>query len=109
MGSSGINRVHGAVEVCGYRIYGTPWQPEFCDWAFNLPRNGKELREVCAKIPGARTPEQVAQAKPVLEERKTQTSRNCVDILLSHGPPLGHNDRPTGKFASGCEVLRDAI
>jgi hypothetical protein len=26
------------VEVEGIRIYGSPWQPEFCDWAFNLPR-----------------------------------------------------------------------
>lgn len=25
------------VVVEGYRIYGSPWQPEFCDWAFNLP------------------------------------------------------------------------
>ena len=37
-------------EVLGYRIYGSPWrakkgqwafeprQPEFCDWAFGLPR-----------------------------------------------------------------------
>merc|ERR1712217_752813 len=24
------------VEVCGYRISGSPWQPEFCQWAFNL-------------------------------------------------------------------------
>ena len=22
----------------GYKIYGTPYQPEFCDWAFNLDR-----------------------------------------------------------------------
>ncbi len=26
------------VEIEGIRIYGSPWQPEFCDWAFNLPR-----------------------------------------------------------------------
>ena len=26
------------VEIYGLKIYGTPWQPEFCNWAFNLPR-----------------------------------------------------------------------
>ena len=26
-------------------VFGYPWQPEFCDWAFNLPR-GDELRAV---------------------------------------------------------------
>ena len=25
-------------KVFGLNIYGTPWQPEFCGWAFNLPR-----------------------------------------------------------------------
>jgi len=29
----------------GIKIYGSPWQPEFCDWAFNLPR-GKPCRDV---------------------------------------------------------------
>ena len=27
-----------SVELFGLKIYGTPWQPEFCGWAFNLPR-----------------------------------------------------------------------
>ena len=40
-----------SVEICGYKIYGTPWQPDFCDWAFNLPR-GKEIREKWEAIPG---------------------------------------------------------
>ena len=25
-------------QIYGLKIYGTPWQPEFCGWAFNLPR-----------------------------------------------------------------------
>jgi hypothetical protein len=30
------------VELCGLRIWGTPWQPWFLDWAFNAPpRNGE--------------------------------------------------------------------
>src|SRR4030042_365158 len=26
------------VIIKGIFIYGSPWQPEFCNWAFNLPR-----------------------------------------------------------------------
>ena len=27
-----------SIEIYGLKIYGTPWQPEFCGWAFNLLR-----------------------------------------------------------------------
>src|SRR5262245_58128712 len=36
--------------IAGVRIWGSPWQPEFCDWAFNLPR-GPALAEKWALIP----------------------------------------------------------
>src|SRR5947208_1687740 len=26
-----------AAQVAGLRFWGSPWQPAFCDWAFNLP------------------------------------------------------------------------
>ena len=35
-----------------YKIYGSPWQPEFCDWAFNLPR-GEPLAQ--ASLPHVST------------------------------------------------------
>ena len=28
--------VDEGVAIEGLRVYGSPWQPEFCDWAFNL-------------------------------------------------------------------------
>ena len=31
-----------SIEIYGLKIYGTPWQPEFCGWAFNLPRGQVE-------------------------------------------------------------------
>ena len=39
-----------AVTVEGIRFYGSPWQPWFFDWAFNLPR-GEALKEKWALIP----------------------------------------------------------
>ena len=33
------------------KIYGSPWQPEFYNWAFNLPRNGWELEQKWNDIP----------------------------------------------------------
>ena len=50
-----------AVEVMGYKIYGSPWSPWFYDWAFNAQR-GEECIELWKKIP-------------------TDT-----DVLLTHGP-----------------------
>ena len=40
-----------AVELYGYKFYGSPWQPKFHDWAFNKAR-GKPLRcvYVCAYV-----------------------------------------------------------
>jgi len=48
----------------GVKFYGAPWQPEFCDWAFNLSR-GEELAEKWALI------------------------HDNTDVLITHGPPSG--------------------
>jgi len=65
------------------RIYGSPWQPEFCDWAFNLPRNGEEMKARWDAIP------------------------DNTDILITHGPPFGYLDIPGGQsIRVGCEMLR---
>jgi predicted phosphodiesterase len=74
-----------AVDVCGYRIYGSPYQPEFCDWAFNLPR-GEPCRQRWAAIPFT-----------------------GVDILMTHGPPHGFGDVVDVSKRAGCEDLRRAI
>lgn len=71
-------------EVEGLRIYGSPWQPEFFDWAFNLPR-GEPLRRVWARIPDE------------------------VDVLITHGPPAGLLDRNSAGEAVGCADLRERV
>jgi len=68
------------------KIYGSPWQPEFYNWAFNLPRNGEELEAKWASIP------------------------NDIDILITHGPAHGYLDRVMGGWENlGCEKLTEAI
>lgn len=73
-----------AVTVEGIKIYGSPWQPWFYDWAFNLPR-GEALREKWALIP------------------------EDVDILVTHGPPRGHLDLTTAGDSAGCDDLRARV
>lgn len=70
--------------VAGLRFYGSPWQPEFLSWAFNLPR-GEPLRAVWRKIPAG------------------------IDVLVTHGPPFGVLDRTYGGQWVGCEELRTAV
>ncbi len=33
------------------KVWGSPWQPEFYNWAFNLPRNGESLKYKWDMIP----------------------------------------------------------
>lgn len=68
----------------GIKIYGSPWQPEFNNWAFNLPRKGDELKAKWAAIP------------------------KDTNILITHGPPYGYFDTVEYKRNNhlGCELLR---
>jgi len=68
------------------KIYGSPWQPEFFNWAFNLPRNGEVMKAKWDDIP------------------------DNTDILITHGPPFGHLDIPGGQSVRvGCEMLRHRV
>lgn len=70
-----------AHEYRGVKFYGSPWQPQFFDWSFNLPR-GEPLARVWAKIP------------------------NDTDVLITHGPPHGILDQSLFQDARmGCEDL----
>ncbi|CAK9013872.1 unnamed protein product [Durusdinium trenchii] len=72
------------VEVLGYHIYGSPWQPEFCSWAFGLPR-GEPLAQVWEKMP------------------------DRVDVLMTHGPAHCILDLCSSGIHAGCEELLKAI
>jgi Icc-related predicted phosphoesterase len=76
----------GGVELFGLKIYGTPWQPRFFDWAFNLDE--PELAIKFNRIPEG------------------------ADIVVSHGPPWGFGDlapRPPGSEHVGSPSLRDRL
>lgn len=72
------------VEIEGLRFWGSPWQPAYNDWAFNLPR-GAALAEKWARIPPH------------------------TDILITHGPPHGIGDRGPIQGRAGCADLREAV
>lgn len=75
------------VEIEGLKIYGSPWQPRFYEWAFNLNR-GAEMAEKWRMIP------------------------DDADILITHGPPHGILDEVPKKYGvenTGCEELRKKI
>ena len=71
-------------EVQGLKIYGSPWQPWFWDWAFNLQR-GPEIRAKWDLIP------------------------DHTDILVTHGPPAGFGGTTRSGEDVGCVDLADRV
>lgn len=70
-------------EIDQVRFWGSPWQPAYNNWAFNLER-GAPLRQKWALIP------------------------ESTDILVTHAAPEGIGDHsPEGR--SGCEELRERV
>lgn len=67
------------------KIYGSPWQPRFQDWAFNADR-GEDIQQHWNKIP------------------------EDTDILITHGPAFGYLDRVQGRTDNlGCEDLLNRV
>jgi Icc-related predicted phosphoesterase len=69
-----------SVIIDGIKIYGSPWQPRFYNWAFNVER-GEAIAKKWEKIP------------------------TDVDILITHGPVFGILDQTYTKQRVGCEEL----
>lgn len=70
------------LNIEGKLFYGSPWQPWFHNWAFNLPRRGEELQRRWSSIP------------------------ENIDVLITHGPPFGILDKTDRGEPVGCELLR---
>jgi len=57
----------------GLKVYGTSFQPYFCDWSFNRPDNEENLGKIYQNIP------------------------DDTDILVTHCPPFGFCDVVEGE------------
>lgn len=68
----------------GLRFWGSPWQPSYNDWAYNLPRG-----------------EALAERWALIEEG--------TDVLITHGPPKGIGDRGPYPKRAGCEALAERV
>lgn len=74
---------NSGINIDGLHIYGSPVQPEFCDWAFNFSPQKREF--YWSQIP------------------------ENTDILITHCPPFGILDMTDRGEAVGCKVLRKRI
>jgi len=75
--------VDQSVVIEGIKFYGSPWQPWFHDWAFNLQR-GAEIREKWDLIP------------------------KDTDVLITHGPAYGYGDRVAQTFLDMDRPMNDS-
>jgi Icc-related predicted phosphoesterase len=80
-----------SIIIDGVKFYGSPYQPEYCNWAFNLPR-GEILANKWAQIP------------------------DDVNVLITHGPPYGVLDLVEDNISNmgrdlhqGCQDLLDRL
>jgi hypothetical protein len=81
-GGRGTYLLDSGTTAAGLTFYGTPWVPKLRQWAFYA--GDEEREERFARIP-------------------------AVDVLVSHGPPLGHGDRLTDGRRAGCPFLAKRI
>ncbi|XP_041372065.1 metallophosphoesterase MPPED2-like isoform X2 [Gigantopelta aegis] len=72
------------VTVYGIKIFGAPWVPTCGCWGFTLSR-GRQLLDHWNLIP------------------------NDVDILMTHGPPIGYGDKTLFKKHVGCVELLNTV
>lgn len=67
------------------KIWGSPWNPKFYDWAFNLERNSDIMKSKWDMIP------------------------DNIDILVTHTPPHGILDKNIYYKSCGDELLMERI
>lgn len=79
---------NSGVEIDGINIFGIPQQPEFYNWAFNIPR-GAAIKKYWDAIP------------------------ENTNILVTHGPLLGYGDLVNNRYQHeehvGCEDLLNRV
>jgi len=76
---------NSSVEIEGFKFYGSPYQPRFFDWAFNIDRNSPDLKANWELIP--------------LD----------TDVLITHGPPMDILDTNCKGQHCGDELLAPRV
>jgi len=72
-----------SIELCGIKFHGSPWTPQFYNWAFM--DHDEELAQYWAKIPGD------------------------TQVLITHGPPFGILDQESDNARCGSKSLLSRI
>ena len=98
--------VDRAVEIDGIKVYGSPWQQWFYDWAFNFPVFAVEERQ-WPLSPLVKHDYEAAKACWAKIPDDTQ-------VLLTHAPPFGLLDAIGSKWDKGddrcgCPELRKRL
>lgn len=83
-----------------FTVYASAYQPEFWNWAFGYPRDHDRFNQFESASDDSVRAETNA-ANPVPDEG--------IDIMVTHGPPLGILDQTHRGEAVGCKHLRRAV
>lgn len=75
-------------------MYASPFQPEFCDWAFPYFRNQDRYNPSHQCTPNA---------VPIAENPVPDFP--AIDVMMTHGPPLGILDTTSRGEHVGCQHL----
>ena len=88
---------HTLANGARFTVYSSPYQPEFCDWAFPYGRDEDRFNN--------------KPSRPVAKQKAENPVPDFpdVDIMLTHGPPKGVLDMTYDKLPVGCDHLRRAV
>jgi len=97
--------VHGFTLKNGakFKVYASPYQPEFCDWAFAYERNQDRWNTQEQVKPGPFPVRSIAK-NPI-----PNFGKDGVDIIMTHGPPMDILDFTFTGANVGCENLLRAV
>ena len=81
----GFTALHNSgIEIDGVKFWGSPYTPRYGGWDF-MHERGESMRRVWESMP------------------------EKVDVLITHGPPMGILDRTPSGIHAGCEELLVAV
>lgn len=89
-----LSQVSKLVTDASTQVYASPYQPEFCDWAFPYWRNQDRYNP-----PHQCTP----NAESIVENPVPDFP--AIDVMMTHGPPMGILDATDRNEHVGCEHL----